>query len=232
MAKAKDFTGRRFGRLVVTGLDPTPYRTPGGKSVRRWVCRCDCGNTVSVLQSALSKKDGTRSCGCARRDSMRAFGHDLTGKRFGRLTVIRSVDLEKPTPNGNRQGWLCRCDCGKEIVSTQKLLESGEKRSCGCLLSDTARSKINDKNVVGHFDGTTVSAIRPNRKMNKNNTSGVKGVYWSNREQCWIASICVRRKSIKIGRYSSLEDARKARLDAEKTYFNPIIEAYDNLPPD
>lgn len=158
---------------------------------------------------------------------MRALGHDLAGKRFGRLTALRSVDLEKASSNGNRRGWLCRCDCGKEIVSTSKLLESGEVRSCGCLLSDTARSKIIDKNVVGHFDGTSVSAIRPGRKLNKNNTSGVKGVSWSAREQCWIARIGLRGKSITVGRYSKLEDAKKARLKAEEMYFTPIIETYD-----
>jgi hypothetical protein len=36
---------------------------------------------------------------------------DLTGKRFGRLTVVGIYDR---TPNGCIR-WRCRCDCGNEI---------------------------------------------------------------------------------------------------------------------
>lgn len=227
-AKRLDLTGQRFGRLVVLSLDPIPYRSPAGKPVRRWVCRCDCGKELSVLTNALtSKKNGTRSCGCARAETMRKLGHDLTGRRFGRLTVIQSVDLDSPKPNGLKQGWLCRCDCGEEIVATQKQLELDRLQSCGCLLSDIARCKIVKQNVVGHYDGTTVSAIRPDRPPNKNNTSGIKGVYWSRREQIWIARIGYKGKMIHLGRFSKIEDAAKARKQAEELYYAPIIEEFD-----
>lgn len=161
-----------------------------------------------------------------RKDKIRANGHDLTGKRFGRLLVMGETELEKPERNGNRRGWLCRCDCGMDTVKTQKDLELTGIKSCGCLLSDTAMEKI-QANTIGHFDGTTVSAIRPDRPPNKNSRSGVKGVYWSIREQRWIAKIGVRGKSITIGRFSTLDAAQKARLDAEKKYFGPIVEKYE-----
>ena len=35
---------------------------------------------------------------------------ELTGQRFGRLTVIRKYGIDKH--NGNVT-WLCKCDCGK-----------------------------------------------------------------------------------------------------------------------
>lgn len=227
MAAAKDLTGKKFGRLVVLGLDPDPYISPSGKPTRRWRCRCDCGNEVVVLTNALTGKNGTRSCGCARRETMRKLGHDLTGKRFGRLLVLKTIDLPPPESNGNRRGWLCLCDCGNQIVRTQKNLELDGIRSCGCLLEDTARSKIVDKNILGHFQGTAVSAIRQTRKLNENNQSGVKGVYWSKRDKKWIAKIGVSGRTITIGRYDTLEAAKTARLEAEKKYFVPIIEEYD-----
>lgn len=227
MAVAKDLTGQRFGRLVLLSLDPEPYTSPSGKKTRRWICRCDCGTELSVLQNALTGKTGTRSCGCVRNEKTRRNGHDLTGKRFGRLVVLRETELDTPGANGLRRAWLCQCDCGKKVIRTQKDLELTGIQSCGCLLSETARDKIVVQNTVGHFDGTTVSAIRPDRPANKNSKSGVKGVYWSEREQIWIARIGVRGKEIKIGRFHSLEAARKARQDAEETYFTPIIEAYD-----
>ena len=53
---------------------------------------------------------------------------DLTGQRFGRLIVIREA--------GRKCGyvaWLCRCDCGGEVVVTSSHLRSGNTQSCGCL---------------------------------------------------------------------------------------------------
>lgn len=57
---------------------------------------------------------------------------DITGQRFGRLTVIeyagktsRYISL-----------WRCRCDCGREKVVSRKNLIGGGTRSCGCLFKD------------------------------------------------------------------------------------------------
>lgn len=47
-----------------------------------------------------------------------------TGQRFGRLIAIAY--------QGNRN-WLCRCDCGNEIVTRGSCLVRGEAQSCGCL---------------------------------------------------------------------------------------------------
>lgn len=53
---------------------------------------------------------------------------DITGQRFGKLTVIRRTDSAK---NGNAR-WICRCDCGAEVVTTGNNLRRGDKKSCGC----------------------------------------------------------------------------------------------------
>lgn len=54
---------------------------------------------------------------------------DLTGKRFGRLTVIKRVYI-----NGNHNThWLCKCDCGNETVVESNHLKRGDTKSCGCL---------------------------------------------------------------------------------------------------
>ena len=53
---------------------------------------------------------------------------DLTGQRFGRLTVVA------PAENiGNRTAWLCQCDCGNEIVAKTAHLRAGKVKSCGCI---------------------------------------------------------------------------------------------------
>ena len=222
MPAAKDLTGQRFGRITVLGLDPEPYRSPGGKPTRRWRCRCDCGTELVVLQNALTGKNGTRSCGCVRSEKSRAAAVDMSGQRFGRLTVLGPEELDRPRTNGQRMGWKCRCDCGKEIIITRKELMSGKVHSCGCLLSEASASRVAVS--VGQVDGTTLSAIRPERGANKNSKSGIKGVYWSARDGCWIAKITVKRRNITIGRYHNLPDAVKARRAAEEEYFTPILE--------
>lgn len=53
---------------------------------------------------------------------------DLTGREFGRLTVIQRAGSNK---NG-RATWLCICECSEITVKTGKLLLNGHCRSCGC----------------------------------------------------------------------------------------------------
>jgi hypothetical protein len=57
---------------------------------------------------------------------MRAI--DLTGQRFGRLTV-----LERGPNKGAKTHWLCACDCGGTRLVGTGQLHSGRTQSCGCL---------------------------------------------------------------------------------------------------
>lgn len=53
---------------------------------------------------------------------------DLTGMKFGRLTVI-----ERAENRNNRVHWNCICECGNTCSVMSKHLISGHTRSCGCL---------------------------------------------------------------------------------------------------
>lgn len=53
---------------------------------------------------------------------------DLTGHRYGHLTVIR----EAQSRGRYRRAWLCICDCGKEVVIEQGNIRSGHTTTCGC----------------------------------------------------------------------------------------------------
>ena len=61
---------------------------------------------------------------------------DLLGQRFGRLLVVARA----PTLRYSR--WLCRCDCGAEVVVSAQLLRmrEGGTRSCGCLRREACRA--------------------------------------------------------------------------------------------
>lgn len=66
---------------------------------------------------------------------------DLTGQRFGRYLVTARGQSR---PGEKRAYWLCRCDCGSEVVVRGKNLRNGTSRSCGCLTSEVARTKVVD----------------------------------------------------------------------------------------
>lgn len=53
---------------------------------------------------------------------------NLTGKRFGRLTVVSEAGFE----NGSHKTWLCKCDCGNDKVVRGSTLTYGTVLACGC----------------------------------------------------------------------------------------------------
>lgn len=60
---------------------------------------------------------------------------DLTGKRFGRLIVIKRADEKKY----GQVTWLCKCDCGNETLVTTCSLNSQNTKSCGCYARELQR---------------------------------------------------------------------------------------------
>ena len=66
---------------------------------------------------------------------------DLTGQRFGKLTVIKRVENN----DRNKVRWLCQCDCGNTHITISYNLTHGLCQSCGCLqqeIIETNRQRI------------------------------------------------------------------------------------------
>jgi len=55
---------------------------------------------------------------------------DLCDKKFGRLTPIK---FSGPDKRSRSSLWLCKCDCGNEIITRRSRLINRETTSCGCL---------------------------------------------------------------------------------------------------
>ena len=77
---------------------------------------------------------------------------DLTGRRFGRLTVLSFAGK----PEGGRELlWNCKCDCEKEVIVFAGNLRSEHTRSCGCLDSEvTATRNLKHGYAAGYARGT------------------------------------------------------------------------------
>ena len=69
-----------------------------------------------------------------------AKAKDLTGMKFGRLTVI-----ERAENKGREVCWLCKCECGNEKVVARASLKSGATMSCGCLVSEKSRERMKEQ---------------------------------------------------------------------------------------
>ena len=79
--KYKDLTGLHIGKLTI--LEPTDQRI---RNAVVWKCRCDCGKEI-LVESRRLKPGVIYSCGCEQPPNV--IGKDLTGLRFGKLTVLR-----------------------------------------------------------------------------------------------------------------------------------------------
>lgn len=117
----KDITGQKFGKLTVLN------RAGSDNSKKAlWLCKCECGNE-KILRGSDLISGKIKSCGCYKTECL---SNDLTGKRFGRLTVIKQIDKKN-----DQLIWLCECDCGNDIEVTTNHLITGNTQSCGCLKS-------------------------------------------------------------------------------------------------
>ena len=102
---------------------------------------------------------------------MRAL--DLTGKSFGRLTVLSPQGRE----NGRRR-WLCRCECGTEKGYNASWLAKGA-RSCGCWHWEETAARLTthgmtDTPLFSVWKGILTRCRNPNGKSFKN--YGARGI--------------------------------------------------------
>lgn len=66
---------------------------------------------------------------------------DITGQRFGRLTVLERAGSYQYPFGGSAAIWRCRCDCGEVVDIISGNLRYGMTRSCGCLRKDLLRER-------------------------------------------------------------------------------------------
>lgn len=139
MGKKLNLLGQRFNYLTV--LEEVPERSK--EKLVQWKCQCDCGNIVTV-PGAYLKSGRRKSCGCQKNIGIIEYNEKMSKQaaipintRFGKLIVIEDLGF-KPQYSGaekNRRWYKCKCDCGNIIEVNGNLLKSGQKVSCGCIVS-------------------------------------------------------------------------------------------------
>ena len=82
---------------------------------------------------------------------------DLTGQKFGRLTVIE----RSGNSNCRKTMWLCKCDCGNELTVVGENITNGRTKSCGCLRKERAHGK-SDTRLHRIWTGMKTRCYNPN----------------------------------------------------------------------
>ena len=148
-----DLVGQRFGKLIVVAQD----NAFDGKG-SRWICDCDCGAKGILVRRDMLIRGKTKSCGCYKQAYLESVFIDLSGQRFGKLTVRERFDKKGKTY------WLCDCDCGTTgVVASSSDLKSGDKASCGCV----RKLYIQEHDLTGQrFGRLTVTGKSQRRSAN------------------------------------------------------------------
>lgn len=121
-----DLSGQTINGIIVNSL--VDEIGSAGKH-RKWNCICPICNNVFIVSSQhlRDKKKPISMCDkCNRHKYI-----DLSGQRFGKLTVLRR-DLET---NNRRVKYICQCECGSVVSVQSNHLIDGSIISCGCIIS-------------------------------------------------------------------------------------------------
>lgn len=132
---------------------------------------------------------------------------DLTGKTFGKLTVIK---LAKERLSDNRITWICQCKCGKEIDRTSAYLKDNRiaTHSCGCALGLKRRIKVKPGTKKGKL--VVISDALDKVSPNGDKHSALKC-------ECDCGKVVeVSNKGFRDGRYKSCGKAKCKRTISDE----------------
>lgn len=205
---------KRFGRLIVKN-----FHDVVDKYISRWECVCDCGNTVVVRRTGLH--NGTKSCGCARKGAQSktmVFSPDEQSSYeiwYNMKRRCYDEKFDKYSYYGGDGVTVCERWLEPNGVGFRNFLEDMGKRPENMSLNRIRGAKVYSKE---NCEWTTMQMQSFDQRRSKNNKSGRTGVSWDKRRNNWVAYIdCFRR--IHLGNFYILEDAIKAREEAEIKYY-------------
>lgn len=228
----EDLTGQKFGRLIVI-KQAEDFVTSKDKHYSQWLCKCDCGGETTTLGSRL-KEGQVKSCGCFAKETIsKKFKkyniYDLSGE-FGIGYLDNGTEFYFDLEDYDRiKNIKWKMDKDGYIVSN--VYNDELKKAIGIKMHRLIMNCPEDM-FVDHIEpnernnnrklNLRICTLQENnmyRKIAKNNTSGVTGVYWHSSINKWTAFIYYKGKRIELGNYDNFEHAKAKRLKAEKEYY-------------
>jgi hypothetical protein len=231
VSKLIDLTGQRFGRLIVTCRDVNKISN-SGRQIVMWRCICECGNEISVSGDSL-RNGNTKSCGCLQTETRSANGQKNHKTNMYDLSGDFGIGW---TSNTNREFYFDLEDYDK--IKDYCWIERVKNDTYHYI---TAKDHTTNKHIkmhqalglhgYDHVDRNPMNNRRNNLRKatfaenarncskSKNNSSGIIGVCWINREQKWHSYITVDNQRKSLGYFINKTDAIITRLNAEQKYF-------------
>ena len=226
IGKFQDLTGQRFGKLVVIKRVENNDRNQV-----RWLCQCDCGNTHITISHSLTK-GLCRSCGCLQQEAIeknqqrKYNNYDLLGE-YGIGYTLKGEEFYFDIEDYDKiKNYCWHINTDGYVVTT--INQTHSKIKMHRLVMDVINNhNVNVDHIYHNKNDNRKSQLRLvtnsqnqyNTILSKDNTSGYKGVYWHKKHNQWEALISYNKKQIYLGLYDNIEDAIKARQQAEIKYF-------------
>ena len=223
----KDLTGQMFGKLkVIERAENKGHQT-------YWLCECQCINKIQKVVRASHLKSGRiQSCGCLYKERSRSkvppnifefkddykIGYTDTGQEFY-YDINDAQSVESHSWYFDKDGYVVTRINRKGVKLHKFLLNTSIK------IDHKNRCRYDNRRF--NLRTATNSQNGMNIEIRKNNTSGVTGVGWNSRDECWRSRITTEGNEIHLGNFSNFDDAVKARHDAEKIYFGEFSPLYN-----
>lgn len=149
----KYIEGEKIGPYNILFVSEIPKEERGEKHQKTRMGQFICPYCGKIFKSAVSSvgQGLTKSCGCLKKKNAHNF-IDLTGKKFGYLTVIARDGINKD----KRATWKCICECGNEIAVNGRYLRNGTVKSCGCKTKQMMRDS-HRKDLTGNRFGNLIA---------------------------------------------------------------------------
>lgn len=239
MRKSKDLTGQTFGRLTVV-KQAGYYVQPSGQKKLLYLCKCSCGNTITVRADNL-RKGHTKSCGCLKRERGIQLRLSTNNRKTNRYEFVGHVGrcyfsnddsyfLFDTEDYDKIKGYTWyRVDNRVEAyycISESRIYKTYVARLVmNCPEDLIVQHKNNDSLDNRKCNLQICSRAQLTRSLHtpKNNTTGYKGIQKSRQlkdgSYHYKALIYVNGKVHYLGTYKTFEEAYKVRLEAEQKYF-------------
>lgn len=121
---------------------------------------------------------------------------DLTGNKYGRLTVIKRIETDR----GERVKWLCQCDCGNLHTTVSYSLTHGLCQSCGCINQSAEYRRSNNYYDLSGNYGIGFTAKNEAFYFDLEDYDIIKNIGWSCNSQGYIiGNITINGKQRHIG---------------------------------
>ncbi len=169
---------------------------------------------ISVQKYVTVVNDFLRSAGQEALCIPKPARYDLTGRRFGYLTVVAQTSRRQH----KYIVWKCVCKCGREVEIPSGMLLEGNTTSCGCLNTEILQHHNR------YQEGTELLRSMTERVLSPHAASGYVGVML--RQDRWVAYINYKGVRHHLGTYTKLEDAVKARARAKEAVMEDAARIY------